>query len=148
MTFTTFKPKRPARKRKDRGDEFVSFTPRPRTLAALRSPMMTQFLEYAGPERPLPKTRGTKQAEKDYMGRVAALGCVVCRLLGHGASPAQVHHVRAGQGKGQRSGSYCTVPLCLDHHTGPRGVHGDRACLRQLNVDELDLLDITIGELV
>lgn len=29
----------------------------------------------------------------------------------------------------------------------PRGVHGDKGCLRQLNMSELDLLDVTIGEL-
>ena len=81
------------------------------------------------------------------MGRVAALGCVVCRLFGYGPSPAQVHHVRAGVGKAQRAGNYCTLPLCEPHHTGDGGVHGDRACLRQLNLTELDLLDITIGEL-
>lgn len=31
------------------------------------------------------------------MARVAALGCVVCRNLGFGPTPAAVHHIHAGQ---------------------------------------------------
>lgn len=93
--------------------------------------------------RPATKT----QAEAAYMGRVAALGCIVCRLLGDGPTPAQVHHVREGQGAAQRAGNYCTVPLCEPHHTGPAGIHGDRSALRMLKLDEMDLLNITIGEL-
>lgn len=88
------------------------------------------------------------KAERDYMGRVAALGCVVCRLMGMGATPAQVHHTREGQGGAQRSGNYLTLPLCEPHHTGPRGVHGDKSCLRILKVTELDLLDLTISEVM
>lgn len=86
-------------------------------------------------------------AEKRYMGRVAALGCVVCRLLGFGSTPAQVHHCREEQGGGQRGGNFCTIPLCEPHHTGPTGLHGDKSALRQLKMTEMDLLDITIGDL-
>jgi Recombination enhancement, RecA-dependent nuclease len=89
----------------------------------------------------------TTAKERTHMGRVAALGCVICRLLGDGPTPAQVHHIRTGQGAAQRAGDYLTVPLCEMHHTGPTGIHGDRSALRLLRVTELDLLDITIGEL-
>lgn len=88
----------------------------------------------------------TTDAERDYMGRVAALGCIVCRLLGFGPTPAQVHHIREGQGAAQRAGNYLTMPLCEPHHEGRHGVHGDKGCLRQLRMTEWDLLDITIGE--
>ena len=42
------------------------------------------------------------KAEKRHMGRVASLGCYLCRQLGYGETPAQVHHVREGQGMAQR----------------------------------------------
>lgn len=40
----------------------------------------------------------TTKAEKAYMGRVADLGCYLCQHLGYGPTPAQVHHIREGQG--------------------------------------------------
>lgn len=134
------------RPRRDRSDEFASFTPRPRAVAVPRGILAAVQLMDVGEIRPAHLAKAAAK-ERDYMGRVAALGCVVCRLLGLGPTPAQVHHVHAGVGKAQRAGNFCTVPLCEPHHTGPRGVHGDKGCLRQLNMSELDLLDVTIGEL-
>jgi len=61
------------------------------------------------------KRRSTK-AERDYMGRVAELGCVVCQM------PANVHHKTGGTGMGQRAGNYDTFPLCGRHHQ--HGGHG------------------------
>ena len=52
------------------------------------------------------------KAERDHMGAVAALGCVVCRNLGFVDSPAEIHHVRTGQGMGQRASNYEVIPLC------------------------------------
>ncbi len=80
------------------------------------------------------------------MGQVAALGCVLCRLLGYGPTPAQVHHLRDGAGA-QRSSDFLTMPLCEPHHTGTHGIHGDRAALRQAGVTELDLLAQTIHDM-
>ena len=34
----------------------------------------------------------TTIAERAHMGRVAELGCAVCRMLGYGPTPAEVHH--------------------------------------------------------
>ena len=82
------------------------------------------------------------------MARVAELGCIACTLLGYGQTPAQVHHIREGQGMAQRAGNFLVVPLCLEHHTGSGGVHGDRSILRQLNCTELDLLDETLARLM
>lgn len=36
--------------------------------------------------------------DKRWLEDVASLGCVVCRNLGYGATPAEVHHIRKGQG--------------------------------------------------
>lgn len=56
------------------------------------------------------------KAEREHMGLVAGLCCVVCRNLGYGESPAEVHHVRFLAGGGQRSGNLETIPLCPQHH--------------------------------
>jgi len=56
------------------------------------------------------------KAEREHMGIVAGLCCVVCRNLGYGDSPAEVHHVRYLAGGGQRSSNFDTLPLCPAHH--------------------------------
>lgn len=61
--------------------------------------------------------------EKKHLSAVAELGCIVCRRLGFEGTPAELHHIRAGQGWG-RSSHYDTIPLCPEHHRGNTGVHG------------------------
>lgn len=58
---------------------------------------------------------------KDYQDRVRSIGCLVCKELGLGPTPAAIHHVES-----IRDGlsEYAVVPLCWDHHQGPEGVHG------------------------
>lgn len=89
------------------------------------------------------------KAEKAHMGRVAAMGCVLCRLLGvPQESKTDVHHIREGQGMSQRASNWLVIPLChYGCHQGPCGIHGDRSLLRIAKVDELDLLALTIQEL-
>ena len=136
--------------RPDRGDEFASYRP-PAVRAVMATPASftgvaaapARHVAQRDPMRPT----STTTAEREYMGRVAALGCVICRLLGDGPTPSQVHHVREGQGASQRAGNFCVIPLCPEHHTGRAGIHGDRSVMRLLKVDEIDLLDITIGDL-
>jgi hypothetical protein len=84
---------------------------------------------------------------KAHKNRVAELGCILCRHLGLGKTPAQLHHIREGQGMAQRASDWLVVPLCPEHHTGPRGVHGDKTDLRIGNVGELDLLALTMEAL-
>lgn len=84
------------------------------------------------------------------MGRVASLGCVVCRLAGHGYVPCEVHHIRTGQGKSQRASHYLTIGLCPDHHrTGGPGIaiHADQKWFERLYGTELDLLACVIAML-
>lgn len=89
-----------------------------------------------------------KSAEARHLSRVAALGCALCRRIGLGETPAQVHHVREGHGAGRRTnGHFLVIPLCPDHHTGPKGIHGDRTALKNAGVDELDLLSDVIEQL-
>lgn len=83
------------------------------------------------------------KAEKLWLSDVASLGCVCCRNLGFGDSPAEVHHVRNGVGKGQRSSHFDTIPLCPAHHrTGGHGValHAGRRTFEQSFGTELALM--------
>ena len=88
----------------------------------------------------------TTKAEKSHMDKVAALGCCICRLLGLGETPAQIHHIREGQGMGQRAGHFLVIPLCLEHHTGNNGIHGmgTRRFESAYRTTELRLLDETL----
>lgn len=81
-------------------------------------------------------------AERRHMGRVAQLTCGLCGVHG-----VEVHHIRAGQGGGQRAGHFLTVPLCPSCHRGPQGVHGDKTMLRIRKWTELDLLADTLSRL-
>lgn len=86
-------------------------------------------------------------AQRAYLGRVAAIGCVLCRHLGmQQASVTQVHHIKEGQGLSQRAEHWLTVPLCYDHHLGPNGLHGlgTKGFYTRYKLDELDLLAFTI----
>jgi len=81
------------------------------------------------------------------MARVAELGCICCHLRGLGFAPAQVHHLRDGAGGGRRSSDFATMPLCEPCHTGKHGIHGDRKLLKNLGLEEVDLLAATIERL-
>ena len=50
------------------------------------------------------------KSEKDYMSRVADLGCICC------GQPAELHHPRKHTGLGLRSSNYDVIPLCPNHH--------------------------------
>lgn len=85
-----------------------------------------------------------------WMGRVAAIGCIACALLGFGETPAQVHHIREGR---IARNDYLTLPLCEPHHTGTQpGIasvhHAKPKLLRSLGVlSEFDLLAIVLRRL-
>ena len=128
--------------RPDRSEEFAAYVPRPREVA--RGTGVSRLVV------PLPEPLDpgpSSAAGRAYMGRVAALGCILCRRLGYGEHAAEVHHVRTGQGAAQRASDFLTVPLCRECHRGPHGVHGDRARLRSARVTEMDLLADTIAAL-
>lgn len=62
--------------------------------------------------------------EQFHKDRVAQCGCIVCRRLGFGWVPGEVHHV--AEGTSERS-DFATACLCYDHHRGPGGLHGLKA---------------------
>lgn len=76
------------------------------------------------------------------MGRVAELGCILCRHLNLGETPAIVHHIRTGQGK-MRAKHTDTIPLCPRHHQHSGvGIHdmGRRQFAETYGISELELL--------
>lgn len=93
--------------------------------------------------------RAPNKQERLYLARVADLGCVVCRNMSNGPTPAVVHHIRAVAGMSQRAPHYLTIPLCPDHHTdGGAGVaiHADQKHFERIYGSEFELLAQTIAE--
>lgn len=107
-----------------------------------RSPMKRS----TKPLRSSPK-RHTAQESK-YLGAVASLGCALCRHLGYGESPAEVHHQRTGTGM-TRASHYRTAPLCPTHHRGNEGVHGigREEFALMYGISEVALIEQTRAEL-
>jgi hypothetical protein len=83
--------------------------------------------------------------ERRHLSRLAELGCMVCRRVygPHDPGPVEIHHRRAGTGAGRRSSHYDAMPLCPDHHRGPKGLHGlgTKGFVKVYGFDEADLLD-------
>lgn len=87
------------------------------------------------------------KAEKLHRHRVAALGCIVCFNTGHIDSPAELHHIRAGQGMSQRASEYEVIPLCPFHHRhGGYGhaIHAGRIMWEANHGTEQDLLALVL----
>lgn len=75
-----------------------------------------------------------------HLQRIKSLPCGLC-----GASaPSDAHHIREGQGMGQRASDYLAIPLCKDCHQGDKGLHGDRTMWRVYRKNELDVLAETV----
>lgn len=83
---------------------------------------------------------------KDYEQRVRDIGCIVCKHLKLGWSPASVHHVESVR---DNLSAYAIVPLCYAHHQGPQGVHGlgRRGFVATYKLTEIDLIAIVNREL-
>ena len=94
--------------------------------------------------------------EKAHLSRVSGLGCIACRKLGYYGSPAEIHHLREGQGVGMRASHYDAIPLCHIHHrTGGHGVaiHAGKKAFeaqfgteRELLEEVYDLLGLVLPE--
>jgi len=67
------------------------------------------------------KGKPATKADKEYMARVAALGCLICRdFYEYFDVPAAIHHVA---GKTRPGAHRLVLPLCGIHHQG--GDDGD-----------------------
>jgi len=88
--------------------------------------------------------------EKEYMNRVADLGCICCHQMGFPDTPAEIHHIRTGSGMSQRASNYDVIPLCPTHHrTGDWGTAYHRGAkeFEHRYGTELELLEIVKGAL-
>jgi len=87
-------------------------------------------------------------SESQYMNTVAELGCYLCQHLGHGATPAQLHHPREGSGMAQRAQNWLVIPTCQHHHLDAQdGLHGLRKAWKLASVGEMDALAWVIERL-
>lgn len=113
------------------------------TSTLKRSTCQIGQVSKSAPAKPMRKRkkRGPSMHESAYMGQVAAMGCALCRRLGYGPTPAEVHHPRRGTGAGQRSSHYDVIPLCPPHHRGNTGIHGMgvKAWMAHYGVTEAEL---------
>lgn len=87
------------------------------------------------------------KAERAHLNTLADMGCLICRRLGYGVGPVEIHHARTGTGMGKRASHYDALPLCVEHHRGATGLHGmgRKAFERHYGVTELELLQQVKG---
>lgn len=57
-----------------------------------------------------------KKSEREWLERVAALGCVIC------GGQAEIHHLLKGKAMGKKASHFDVIPLCPFHHR--HGGHG------------------------
>lgn len=87
-------------------------------------------------------------AEKEYYDRVAQLGCMLSRRLGHYVAP-ELHHPRFLGGAGMKSPNWCVIPLSPYHHRlGPAGncLHAGRRSFEARHGTEAELLAQTLRD--
>ena len=64
------------------------------------------------------------KAEREYMTKVAAYGCIACEIDGKISVPCEIHHIRNHTGMGLRPPHTMILPLCASHHrTSKISVH-------------------------
>ena len=80
--------------------------------------------------------------EKKLYENIARLGCSLCRHLGYGETPCEIHHIRRFGGKRSLSE---VIGLCPEHHRGNTGIHGfgRKGFERTYNLTENTLLEET-----
>tara|TARA_X000001382_G_scaffold130902_1_gene127718 strand:+ start:1253 stop:1552 length:300 start_codon:yes stop_codon:yes gene_type:complete len=59
------------------------------------------------------KGRTPNKKEKQHMDAVSQLGCIVCRNMGMGYVPCEIHHIN---GKTKKDAHLQILPLCFEHH--------------------------------
>lgn len=72
-----------------------------------------------------------------FLDGLASLGCIVCRKMGLGYVPAEIHHI----GDTAERNDFLTIPACAEHHRGATGFHGlgEREFNRRYKTNELEL---------
>ena len=111
----------------------------PRSAAQLAATVPTVECE---PVQRRGKNRKRTDAEIEHQGRVAELGCIVCRMLGgYQQWHTELHHVR--NGKLRADCHFDVLPLCFEHHRhNIYGIHGQRVGLKEIGKTQEELLEI------
>lgn len=88
------------------------------------------------------------KAEKQHMNRVAELCCIACKKIGFDDTPAELHHIRDGQGMSQRASNFEVIPLCPIHHRhGIDAIHRSKKLFTENFGTERELLNEVLNEI-
>ena len=109
------------------------------------------------PKRSTPRRKGTptprikpgRVEDPAHLARVRSLPCIACQI-GGGAqtTPTEAHHIRDGQGMGQKAGDHEAIPICSFHHrTGFNSIHLSPITFQWLYGTERELLARTLEAL-
>ena len=87
--------------------------------------------------------------------KLVDMGCIACKIDGFGYTVPEIHHLRDGQGMGQRAPDTDTIPLCAPHHrgmglkmnSGIPGLHSHPKKFRERYGSERELLSSVNEEL-
>ena len=85
-----------------------------------------------------------RKKDREYLSKVADIGCIICYRLGYAGTLAEIHHIRGlGLGMGVRNSNDNVIPLCPSHHRGNEGYHGmgRKAFERKYEITEQQLLE-------
>lgn len=87
----------------------------------------------------------TASSKSALLGRLARFGCIACYLDDRAGTPAEIHHLRDGQGISQRASDEEAIPLCPPHHRGTNhpktpSIHRDRLAFIDRYGTERELL--------
>lgn len=97
-------------------------------------------------------TKHRTKSDNEWMEAITDLGCIACLVQGTPGTFGEVHHMRAGQGRGQRSAHKKSLCLCPPHHRGTHhpdiaSIHlAKRAFIEQFGTEE-ELFERTKQEL-
>lgn len=79
--------------------------------------------------------------QQQYEARLRLLPCVVGIHIGQDCRCEELHHVGAADERDDAN----QVPICVEHHKGPQGVHGlhRREFAMRYRLSDLQMLAIT-----
>jgi hypothetical protein len=80
--------------------------------------------------------------QKKLYGKIAELGCSLCRHQGNAGTPAELHHIRRTMPRSLAP----VIPLCTYHHRGSNtSIHGmgRKRFEREYAITEEELLEQT-----
>jgi hypothetical protein len=74
------------------------------------------------------------------MAKVARIPCVIC-----GNPQVEVHHCISERFSQRKAWDTETIPLCVNHHRGPDGIHTDKASWESKYGLDRDYLPVVAG---